>query len=76
MISEFSSNFFKLPAGRQDLIDLLLLPALDSHWLEYLKGRGTLLHGGYLYLFFSSKMEQTLHSPSYGSQKPPHKEKN
>ncbi len=38
-------------------------------------GRGTLLHGGYLYLFFSSKMEQTLHSPSYGSQKSPHKEK-
>jgi hypothetical protein len=37
MISEFSSNFSKLPVGRQGLIDLLLLPALDSHWLEYLK---------------------------------------
>ncbi len=37
MISEFSSNFSKLPAGRQDLIDLLLLPAHDSQWLEYLK---------------------------------------
>jgi hypothetical protein len=38
-------------------------------------GRGTLLHGGYLYFFSSSKMEQTLHSPSYGSQEPAHKEK-
>ncbi len=30
-------------------------------------GRGTLLHGGTLVYFFLSKMEQTLHSPSFGS---------
>ncbi len=46
-----------------------------SSFLKSEKGRGTLLHGGYLYFFSSSKMEQTLHSPSYGSQEPAHKEK-
>ncbi len=30
---------------------------------------------GGTYIFFSSKMEQTLHSPSHGSEEPPHEEK-
>jgi hypothetical protein len=53
---------------------LHLLTSLPQTTLPF-KGRGTLLHGGYLYFFSSSKMEQTLHSPSYGSQEPAHKEK-
>ncbi len=48
-------------------------------WIYTLKTlfqwKGDFITWGYLY-FFTSKMEQTLHSSSYGSQESPHKEKN
>ncbi len=36
---------------------------------------GGLYYMGCTYIFFSSKMEQTLHSPSHGSEESPHEEK-
>jgi hypothetical protein len=36
----------------------------------YFKGRGTLLHGGYVYFFFSFKMEQICTASLMGLQNP------
>ncbi len=51
----------------------------SSAWLEenrkVKKWKGDFITWGVPIFFFFLKMEQTLHSPSYGSQKPPRKEK-
>jgi hypothetical protein len=43
--------------------------------VRYNLKEGGLYYMGGTYIFFSSKMEQTLHSPSHGSEEPPHEEK-
>jgi hypothetical protein len=78
----FIGNHKDLAKLSRLLVRGFFLEILKIHrlvWIFYgfsvvLKEGGLYYMGG-TYFFFSSKMEQTLHSPSHGSEEPPHEEK-